>query len=104
MPPVPDRWSCVFAVFVSLALNMRAGSSLPVLSASAELDPVCRPTNGIAVSPSPWPQPESTRRIIQRLADIRKALDPVQVSFLSEERAQLLKTKLEQSTNAGQSF
>ena len=43
---------------------------------------------------------ESTRRMIQRLADIRKSLDPIQLSFLSEQRVQLLMPRIEQSTNA----
>ncbi len=38
--------------------------------------------------------------MIQRLAEIRKALDPVNVSFLSGQRAQLLAAKVARSTNA----
>jgi len=38
--------------------------------------------------------------MIHRLAEIRKSLDPVQLSFLSEQRAQLLRPMIERSTNA----
>jgi len=38
--------------------------------------------------------------MIQRLAEIRKSLDPIQVSFLSEQRAQLLTPMIARATNA----
>ena len=67
-------------------LGVRAAPAL----LSTNSDPWCPPTNApIALGP-PRPQPESTRRMIQRLAEIRKSLDPIQLSFLSQQRAQLL--------------
>src|SRR6266581_638316 len=65
-------------------------------------DPFCSATNPVAFLGPPPPQPESTRRMIQRLAEIRKALDPVSVSFLSGQRAQLLAARVARSTNAWQ--
>ena len=38
--------------------------------------------------------------MIERLAEIRKSLDPVNLSFLSEQRAQLLSTMIDRGTNA----
>src|SRR5205814_6488654 len=63
-------------------------------------DPFCSPTNPVAFLGPPPPQPESTRRMIRRLAEIRKTLDPAKVSFLSRQRAQLLAAKVARSTNA----
>src|SRR5437773_11007030 len=63
-------------------------------------DPFCSPTNPVAfLGPAP-PQPESTRRMIQRLAEIRQTLDPVNVIFLSRQRPQLLAARVARSTNA----
>src|SRR5947199_658572 len=65
-------------------------------------DPFWSAANPVAFLGPPPLQPESTRRMMQRLAEIRKALDPVNVSFLSGQRAQLLAAKVARSTNAWQ--
>jgi hypothetical protein len=41
-----------------------------------------------------------TKKMIERLAKIRNSLDPVQLSFLSEQRAQMLVPMIDRSTNA----
>src|SRR5262245_10028600 len=82
-----------------LLLSARAASVTP-RTASTNSEPLCTKTNLMTWFEGLPTQPESTRRMIQRLADIRKSLDPIQLSFLSEQRAQLLAPMIERSTNA----
>ena len=89
----------VLLTFWMLFPSARAASAAPApLSTNSEV--LCRQTN-VATLLRPFAaQPESTRKMIQRLADIRKSLDPIKLSFLSEQRAQLLAPMIERSTNA----
>ncbi|HEX4645832.1 MAG TPA: VCBS repeat-containing protein [Verrucomicrobiae bacterium] len=60
------------------------------------------PTNAV-VSAQPFrPQPESTRKMVQRLENIRKRANPFLNPFLSDLRAEALQAKLGQTTNAAQ--
>src|SRR6266446_2726158 len=69
-------------------------------TAQTNFDPLCSLTNAPAPLHSSFIQPESTRRMIQRLAEIRKSLDPIKLSFLSDQRAQLLTSMIGRATNA----
>ena len=55
-------------------------------------------TNSAALRSSS-PQPASTDGMIQRLDQIRKAMDPVKVNFLSPQRVELLTAMLGRATN-----
>jgi hypothetical protein len=78
-----------------LFLSARAASVTPAIL-STNSDPWCSPTNAVT---SLQPQPESTRRMIQRLHRIRTEMDPKEVRFLSSERSKLMATRLVSITN-----
>jgi hypothetical protein len=67
---------------------------------STNRDVFCGPTNTVTSLRTLSAPSESTRRMIQRLADIKQSLDPVQLSFLSDQRAKLLVPMIDRSTNA----
>src|SRR2546423_1233449 len=63
-------------------------------------DPLCSLTNAPSPLRSPFIQPESTRRMIQRLEQLRTAMNPIQVRFLSDQRATIMASMLDKITNA----
>jgi hypothetical protein len=79
--------------------NARAASGTPTIL-STNSDPLRSQTNNLTLLSSQPRQAESTRRMIERLVEIRKSLDPVKLSFLSEQRAQLLAPMIDRATNA----
>lgn len=88
-------WTRFASVLAFFLMVLRSAQAEPA-PASTNTDPLCVTTN----LPSSVTQSESTRKMIQRLAAIRKSLDPVKLSFLSEQRTQLLGPMIEQSTNS----
>src|SRR5262249_326475 len=93
---------CGFYVLLGcslLATNVRAAPGTPTIL-STNFDPLCSQTNSTPLPRSPSHQAESTRRMIQRLAEIRKSIDPIKLSFLSDQRARLLEPMIERATNA----
>jgi len=90
----------VFHFLVILEMILLVVSGRSAQTAQTNFDPLCSLTNAPAPLHSSFIQPESTRRMIQRLAEIRKSLDPIKLSFLSDQRAQLLTSMIGRATNA----
>src|SRR5678815_3459195 len=91
------RFSYVLFGLWILLPNARSASTTPAI-----LNTNSAQTNAVSLARSHPRQAESTRRMIARLAEIRKSLDPIKLSFLSEQRTALLAPMIERTTNASE--
>ena len=95
---LPGRCFVAFAAAGLLAVTVEplgAAAPAPVVV----VDPFCSLTNfGPALGPSPT-QPESNRRMAERLAAINRAMDPFTNPYLSNQRADALLEELPKTTN-----
>jgi len=83
-------WAFVLLLFFLGCWTLLHGLRAAPAVLSTNSGPLGRPANEATLAPPPTRQAESTRKMIQRLADINKSFDPIQLSFLSQQRAQLL--------------
>jgi len=63
-------------------------------------DPLCALTNAQSTLGAGPPQPESTRKMIQRLAQIQSAINPMADRYLSDQRATIMAAILDKISNA----
>ena len=75
-------------------------SAVSSRAAQTNSDPLCALTNAQSTLGAGPPQPESTRKMSQRLAQIRSAINPMADRYLSDQLATIMAAILDKITNA----